>query len=341
MTKNEIEIFYKNYYNLYKQLGEIELIAQLERDEEIHKFYHYTSIKVFHSIIDNYEFWAHNVRFSNDYKEEKILTEKYLKENNYTGDNYFISLCAEGDILSQWRGYCHDGGVSIELTFPENKLNFKILGKNKYSDVPNFYSSPLPISYIQKHNNALLESKLKDNLDFLPLYKNGKFKEEKEYRILFNNKKNILDRCILEKILENSTRVPYLRVNFNKINDLQIEKYSYIKDQEYEQLIRKTKNVSGKEFLIIPEYKQQESIYNGISARLDEYYKKNNSKTKVRKISILCEGKPPITKITIAPMHDQERVREQIEHFCKTKYWLRDVPVVCSEIPYTYSLGKK
>jgi hypothetical protein len=347
MTKDTIEIFSKDYYTLCKELSKYKLISLQKNDDRIHKFYHYTSIKVFHNIVDNYEFWAHNTRFSNDYTEERIVSEYFLKENKYIANNYFICLCEDGDSLSQWRGYCPDGGVSIELSFPEKRVNFTILGNNA-PNVSDVYSSPLPISYLlegkQKNNNGLFEKELKDNLDYLPLFKTYWFHEEKEYRILFNNKEHFLDKCIFERELDNFTRVPYIKVKFNRTGDLQLSKISTLPDLTYEGLIKnETINVSERHFLTIPACVQQENIYNAISTKLDEHYKNKKipPEDKRNRITILCEGKPPITGIKIAPIYDHERIKEQIEHLCKTRYWLRDVSVGCSEIPYTYSLGRK
>lgn len=342
MTKGDVKNFSNEYYKFYERLGDEDTILIQKYYKEIHNFYHYTSIEIFHNIVDNCEFRAHNTRFSNDYSEERVVPEQFLKENNYIGDNYFICLCENGDLLSQWRGYCSDGGVSIELSFPEKEMNFTILGNNA-SDILNFYSIPLPISYVKKIGSGGLHSELKNNLEFLPLLKNGHFSEEQEYRILFKNKDHFLDKCIFERKLDNSTRVPYLKVKFKRTGDLRFRQGLTLPVQTYEEIKKRAIEVAGRHFLTISAGKQQESIYNAISAKLNKYYKNNNIPlyNKKERINILCEGKPPVTGIKIAPMYDRERIREQIEHFCKTMYWLRDVPVECSEIPYTYSLGKK
>jgi hypothetical protein len=341
MTKDDIKIFSKDYYALCKELKSF--ILPRKNNYGIKTLYHYTSIEVFHNIIEKCEFWAHNTRFSNDYSEERAVLNQILTEKNYIGDNYFICLCDDGDLLSQWRGYCPNGGVSIGLSFPENEINFKILGNNTSKNLI-FYSSPLQISYIEDNYDANFLYEIENKLIYLPLFKKSSFQEEKEYRILFNNKEHFLDKYIFERKLDNSTRVPFIKVKFNKVIDSHsIKKYFSPVNQEYEELIKRSKNVFGIHFLTIPESKRQENIYNAISTKLDEYYKKEGipPKAKRNRITILCEGKPPITGIKIAPMYDQERVKEQIEHICKTRYWLRDVPVELSKIPLTFSLGRK
>ena len=341
MTKKDIEKFRKEYYELCKELKL--LILKREIDNDFNKLFHYTTIEVFHKIIDNCEFWAHNTRFSNDYSEERAISEKILKEKKYIGDNYFICLCNNGDLLSQWRGYCSNGGVSIELTFPENDINFKILS-NKAKKEIFFYSSPLQVSYIIDDCDSNFLYEIEDKLIYIPLFKKNAFKEENEYRIIFNNKNHFLDNYIFERELENSTRVPFIKVIFNKVIDLYSRRKNFSSLRiNYEEILKKTKDIFGTHYITIPEDKWQENNYNIMSSKLDEYYRKEgiHPEAKRKQIKILCDGKPPITGIKIAPMPDQERIREQIEHICKTRYWLRDVPVVCSKIPYNNSLGKK
>ena len=36
----------------------------------------------------------------------------------------------------------------------------------------------------------------------------------------------------------------------------------------------------------------------------------------------------------MAPTDDKDRIAEQVERFCKSKYWLRNVTVLKSEIPH-------
>lgn len=80
-------------------------------EKEHFQFYHYTSLPVLFSILEGDAFWASNARFSNDAMEEKLLKSDY-KLNR---DDYAICFCSEDDILSQWRGYCHEGGASREI----------------------------------------------------------------------------------------------------------------------------------------------------------------------------------------------------------------------------------
>jgi hypothetical protein len=72
---------------------------------------HYTSIDTAFNILDSDSFWATNVRFSNDAMEERLLKI----DNIIDRDDYVVCFCTKNDKLSQWRGYCHDGGMAINL----------------------------------------------------------------------------------------------------------------------------------------------------------------------------------------------------------------------------------
>ena len=51
-------------------------------------------------------------------------------------------------------------------------------------------------------------------------------------------------------------------------------------------------------------------------------------------MSIICQGHLPITKITLAPTSDKELLKKKLEIFCKSKYWLRNVEICTSKLPY-------
>lgn len=49
---------------------------------------------------------------------------------------------------------------------------------------------------------------------------------------------------------------------------------------------------------------------------------------------IHCEKHLPIRKIMVAPTYDRERTAEKIKRYCWSNYWLRDVDVTYSQIPF-------
>lgn len=81
----------------------------------------------------------------------------------------------------------------------------------------------------------------------------------------------------------------------------------------------------------IEEGANQEKVFYDINDIVNEFAKKNPG---LPRIEVFCKGHLPIRSITVAPTYDRERVAEQIKRFCMSKYWLRNVEVRQSEIPY-------
>ena len=54
----------------------------------------------------------------------------------------------------------------------------------------------------------------------------------------------------------------------------------------------------------------------------------------IQSIKVYCNGQLPIDKIIVSPTYDRERKREEIKRFCMSKYWLNEVDVEVSKIPY-------
>lgn len=101
--------------------------------------HHYTDARSLISIVTTQELWATNAVFMNDQTEVShaaTLMSRLLQEGEpaagSTGPDvamrhllqyvhsfveiYVVSFCADGDLLSQWRGYGASGGYSIEFT---------------------------------------------------------------------------------------------------------------------------------------------------------------------------------------------------------------------------------
>lgn len=102
------------------------------------KLYHYTSTEAFLSIMENQELWLTDIKYLNDATEFEytlMQAERMHRElisgaaatfvENVTNKvkrlalidkrtAYVFSMSEEGDLLSQWRGYCAGpGGVSV------------------------------------------------------------------------------------------------------------------------------------------------------------------------------------------------------------------------------------
>ena len=199
---------------------------------DIREFWHYTSAKgvlgIFKDYIDDFgtvpkyvekcSMLASNIRFMNDSKEYEEGVECFseLCKNvndelnpffnteivNQINDNiYLISFCGEGDLLSQWKWYGKNSGVSIRFNIDNiayrtyEYINTK--DENESFDFIDPHTKPLRIKYNRKEketyfNMLLNQDRIKDSkaydlvrLAFVPFCKHEGFVEEKESRLVF------------------------------------------------------------------------------------------------------------------------------------------------------------
>lgn len=190
--------------------------------------YHYTDQIGFIGIIDSKKLWATKIQYLND-SEELYLSFQYAKDilqtqlffakndnnkatikrlianlKNITHINICVcSLSANGDLLSQWRGYSKtQGGYSIGFDFTELEILAKKSGymlkkciynegeqrklieetvmetlekfstyKEPHSDSPEFTSDS-----VEYFNNKMVS--------IAPLFKSETFSEEEEWRLI-------------------------------------------------------------------------------------------------------------------------------------------------------------
>lgn len=106
-------------------------------------FYHYTDAQTALKILENKELWMTHTSYLNDSEEGKEL-RTYLNKKpvrpeinkvlDYIDKNFEVYVCSlseNGDLLSQWRGYCPDGeGYAIGFRQPKS---FKAIGKKEGS----------------------------------------------------------------------------------------------------------------------------------------------------------------------------------------------------------------
>lgn len=312
-----------------------ELFVTEETPDEVPKreYYHYTSLDVLFSILEGDAFWISNVRFSNDLMEEKMLSGLQNMR-----DDYIICLSDHGDRLSQWRGYCHDGGAAIEFKM-RKVLEYSILNADydsskKYEIYEN---TPFPVIYAECQENEnytqIIQAQLDESScvcmdDIVPFVKNAKFHEERESRMVFVNSNGNLSQCIRFRKLNNGIKVPYMVVKHGNIGKMSGSRVINMEDYNEERL---QQLVYSGEDIWIEEGANQEKVFYDINDIVNEFAKKNPG---LPRIEVFCKGHLPIRSITVAPTYDRERVAEQIKRFCMSKYWLRNVEVRQSEIPY-------
>ena len=306
----------------------------LDKNDIKRAFYHYTSLPVLFDILENDSLWASNLRFSNDKMEARILK---IKESSFR-DDYMICFCNEKDMLSQWRGYCYEGGAAIEfaLRLPcEYSILYSDYEVSKKYTI--FRNVPLRVVYVGEEDigNQDIVQRTIDSIDksismedILPYLKNEKFYEEKEHRLVFSNIKGNLSKCIRFRTLSNGVKVPYMVIKYGDAGKMYRNCTTDVNQYTYEKLKEMAKYM---EDIWIEEGENQEVIYNEIIERIHNFEKKEK---KVSGIHVYCKGHLPIRSIIVAPTADREIVAEQIERFCRSKYWLREIQIEESTIPY-------
>lgn len=196
--------------------------------------FHYTTPSGLLGISNSKNIWATDIRFLNDKKEfqhslditHSIVDElfkvndkpekleginyefiEYLRftlRRTWSPEVYVASFTEEGDLLSQWRGYCPKGGFSIGFYFDSL---FQVAQKHDSDLLPCVYDfkiqnqilEELLLLHSKKYDEALKDNNQTDSdklaktisTDFIlslfalaPMLKHESFKEEKEWRIV-------------------------------------------------------------------------------------------------------------------------------------------------------------
>lgn len=173
-----------------------------------------------------------------------------------------------------------------------------------------------------------------------PYIKHIKFEGEQESRIAFSNNVGKLAKCIRFRTSENGIKIPYIVV---KAGDLGRNLSSCLFDASEESIRALVDDITSKNpigEIWIPQGSNQEIIYYKVSEIVQELNRKDGGTCMLPfpKIRVFCEGHLPIRRIVVAPTYDRKRIAEAVKRFCQTKYWLRDVDVSASEIPYASPL---
>lgn len=143
------------------------------------EYWHYTSLSALLSIFDikndsciepnltRCEMLASNICYLNDIKEfyggvndfkKAIKAIKKSKKNNFdvkkldveniqnvSDDIYIISFCGHGDLLSNWKYYAKDSGISIE--FDMENVGFKYMRYKKNDIIYEDWYDPIPVEF--------------------------------------------------------------------------------------------------------------------------------------------------------------------------------------------------
>jgi len=322
---------------------------------KVPQLYHYTSLLKLFLVLENDELWFSGARFTNDSSEEILLGDEWLYNNEYHSDSYIFCIGDTYDLLSQWRGYCPNGGASIGFDVAR-LLKYNILHAdfNKTGKFNTVGGIALPVLYTTKESSKkadaqgiirIIEAKLREDSengnkysllrvnDFVPYIKHYAFHEEKERRILISNSNGDLSRCVRFRPQENGTKLPYIVIKFGHVNILH-EKQLRISKTKIKTIYDNRVNPKS---IIIPICSNQEEVCQHVRKYIKDQVIATGNDINIR---VFCEGHLPIRSIKIAPMVDQSRVMEQVKIFCQSRYWLRDVEVTMSSIPYVPSINR-
>ena len=95
----------------------------------------------------------------------------------------------------------------------------------------------------------------------------------------------------------------------------------------------------GANCVVISQGKEQKKVYDIVHKHIQKLLKKEEfNKEPELKIPVWCEGHLPLRKITVGPCPEQNSMLEAIRHYCKHVYWLQDVEIQASTIPFRKSL---
>lgn len=184
------------------------------------KMYYYTSTDTMSKILSGGNLFATNLGYMNDSREYvnglnavgKVLESKvskeskaaFVEENHSEELTYFsISFCKENDLLSQWIAYARESGVSIEMSFEENKDVELQIANNDAGNPIVINASPRDIIYVEMKNGELTDEDIevvwhrldegsggndddylmRKGKDVSAYIKQKDFAQEKEYRI--------------------------------------------------------------------------------------------------------------------------------------------------------------
>lgn len=222
---------------------------------EITKLYHYTSQAGLLGMMDSKSLWFTDMLYMNDSEEYHYAAAvvKEIIEKNY--DKYLMSgltnqyylrskhlftfsLSAKRDTLSQWRGYCPNGGYSIRFT--ENDLadlisrpylKFKKCIYNKedieklvleqivMTTEENYYK--MMETDISRESSGKARSGMpyeiaKRAYNFLPFIKHPSFEEEEEWRFVTDTTQDSEHEMMFSQQLKaregKNSLIPYIAI---------------------------------------------------------------------------------------------------------------------------------
>ncbi len=212
---------------------------------EIPTLYHYTSQENFLKLFYSKSLWFTDLQYLNDSQEydyaigkiKEIILENYNSElfrdnfSFYSKPIYTFSFTEKRDSLSQWRGYCSNGGIAFSLY--KDHLDTLIKSNNIYlskcyydkDDIMQLVIEKIigstPEKFYEMRDSPYRGSKFGHIYEdiayrirqYAPLIKHPAFMDEKEWRIVADS----LNRNDFKRLYRsgNSNIIPYVNMSFN------------------------------------------------------------------------------------------------------------------------------
>ena len=104
-------------------------------------------------------------------------------------------------------------------------------------------------------------------------------------------------------------------------------------NKNHDALARYTYALGKDKCIVISQGDNQDKVYSMVKDALSEL----NDQEIYKGIKVWCEGHLPIRTITVGPCENQKNVIESIRYYCNHKYWLNDVDIIKSNIPFRKS----
>lgn len=198
-------------------------------------------------------------------------------------------------------------------------------------------------------NKSASERIQQNAISMVPYIKNEYFAEEEEYRLIFDMRQLVSgeDGLLSQKYVYidvDGVRKPNICVKFGNqyVAEHEDEIKLFYSNQRLEdklnrfvddlhkekgimlQLVRETGKTHQlkEDEVLLSEGKNQERV----CVRLRQLLYREG-------VKVWCDGCMPIRRIIVGPSKDAELMKDSIEEYKKTKYWMRDIEVSVSNIP--------
>lgn len=294
--------------------------------------------------------------------------EFYLdhQEKKQKNSNFFaMTLLNNKEYRAVEKNYISE---NKSINFADDCFRYTVKGNTH-----TIYATPYKVSYTKANKmNKKLKSKLKNIINhstdknqkeymlcnYIPYIKNKGFKEEAEYRLLFDlhligkmsrfEKEDIWGKKITYLDTESAIRLPNIEVMFCNANELKEDcKYIIIEKNIYENDCFKSfvsnleDELKGQGIKIKMGSKEKCQIVvgngrnqSGIAEIIEKLLEKCSINREKTKIKIWYQGHLPIRTIRVAPCKESSKIKESIELYNRGVYWLKYVDVLESSIPY-------